>query len=138
MGLNMRAPVGIVALALFFGVGALISATACVSLLAPGSPLEPMWRLNPRAHDAFQRLGSASPAVLGVVSVACASAAAGLAWRRRWGHRLAVALLGVNLLGDVLNVALGVEPRALVGVPIVAALLWYLTRPRVSASFETA
>jgi hypothetical protein len=42
-------PRGITALAIFFGMGACISSTACVSLLLPGSPLEPMWRLNPRA-----------------------------------------------------------------------------------------
>jgi hypothetical protein len=39
---------------------------------------------------------------------------------------LAVGLIVTNLLGNVSNVLLGTEPRAIVGVPIAAALLAYL------------
>jgi hypothetical protein len=35
-----------------------------------------------------------------------------------------------------LNVALGTEPRAIVGIPIVALLLFYLSRPGVRGYFE--
>jgi hypothetical protein len=34
-------------------------------------------------------------------------------------------------------VALGTEPRAIVGIPIVAALLFYLSRPGVRAFFAS-
>lgn len=40
-------PRGVTALSLFFFFGAAMSFIACVSLLFPGSLLEPMWRLNP-------------------------------------------------------------------------------------------
>jgi hypothetical protein len=41
----------------------------------------------------------------------------------------------VNVTGDVVNAALGIEPRALVGVPIVALILWYLFSRRVRGYF---
>jgi hypothetical protein len=49
---------------------------------------------------------------------------------------VAVLLLVVNLVGDVTNVVLGVEPRAIVGIPIVAALLIYLTGANVRSYFR--
>jgi hypothetical protein len=108
-------PAGITALAIFFFLGALISFTACLSLLLPGSFLEPMWQLNPRARHAFAGLGQWAIVLLGAVSVACAFSAAGLWSGRRWGYRLAIVLLTINLVSDVLNVALGTEPRAAIG-----------------------
>ena len=128
-------PRGVAALAVFFGVGAVIAATSCVSLLFPGSALEPMWRLNPRARDAFARMGPLAVALLATVAVACALSSFGL-WRgARWGHRLALVVLAVNLLGDITNLVLGVEPRAAFGVPIVAALLVFLASTPVRALF---
>jgi hypothetical protein len=70
-----------------------------------------------------------------VVGLACAAAARGLWAGRRWGRRLAIALLAVNLVGDGANVVLGTEPRALVGIPIVALLLLFLATGRVRAYF---
>ena len=49
---------------------------------------------------------------------------------------LAVAGLSIHLVGDILNVVLGIEPRAIVGIPIVLALLVYLGRPHVRAAFD--
>jgi hypothetical protein len=40
-----------------------------------------------------------------------------------------------ELTGDFVNVALGIEPRAWVGVPIVALLIWYLSSRRVRSFF---
>lgn len=132
----MLRPRGITALSVFFAAGCLIALIAAVSLLVPGSFLEPMWRLNPRARTAFSTVGIWAPVLLVTVSLACGAAALGL-WRgRRWGHRVAAGLLIVNLIGDVANVALGTEPRAIVGIPIVALLLAYLFRPGVRRYFE--
>lgn len=119
-------PWPITVLSTFFLVGAVLSLTSSVSLLLPGSFLEPIWRLNTRAHDSMIRLGLGGVVLMFVVSVSCAAAAVGL-WRgSRWGHRLAVSLIGINLLGDVANARSGTEPRAIVGVPIAAATLVYL------------
>ena len=47
------------------------------------------------------------------------------------------ALYGIDLTGDVVNAVLGIEPRAIVGVPIVAALLVFLASRPVTAYFRT-
>ena len=43
-------PIGITALSLFFLFGAGASFVSFISLLFPGSFLDPVWRLNPRAR----------------------------------------------------------------------------------------
>ncbi len=48
---------------------------------------------------------------------------------------MGVGLLIVNGTGDLINAALGIEPRAAVGVPIVGLLLWYLSSRKVRAFF---
>ena len=128
-------PAGVTALSIFFVFGATVSFVSFVSLLFPGSFLEPMWRLNPRAREAFTGMGVWAVVLMCVVCAACASAAAGL-WRgARWGYWLAVALLVINLFGDIANVLLGTEPRAAVGIPVVIAVLAFLTRGRVRRFF---
>lgn len=113
-----------------------MSFISAVSLLFPGSLLEPMWRLNPRAHEAFTSIGIWAVVLMCAVCAACASAALGL-WRgARWGYRVAIILLAINLLGDLVNALTGTEPRALAGVPIVVALLLYLMSRRVRHFFE--
>jgi hypothetical protein len=114
----LNSPRGISALSIFFLAGALISFTAGVSLLFPPSFIEPMWRVNPRAYAHLSDLGPWAAVLMFAVSISCATAAVGL-WRRaQWGHKLAVALIAINLVGDVANAVMGIEPRAIVGVPI--------------------
>ena len=129
-------PVGITALSIFFLFGAAAGFLSFVSLLFPGSFLEPMWRLNPRAREGFADMGVWAVVLMCAVCLSCASAAVGL-WRgARWGYWLAVALLAFNLLGDVANVVTGTEPRAAVGIPIVLAILAYLASRRARLFFE--
>lgn len=130
-----KRPIGITILIVFFAVSAVISLTASISLFAPGSFLEPMWRLNPRGQEGLRQLGIAGPVLLAVVSAACALASLGLKRRDRRGYFLAIAILSVNLLGDVINVVSGMEPRAIVGVPIAAAVILYLVSRRVRNYF---
>jgi uncharacterized membrane protein (DUF2068 family) len=127
---------GITALSIFFLAGSAISLTASLSLLRPNSFLESMWRLNPRAHENLSSLGLWAVLLLAIVSLFCAAAAIGL-WRgSRWGHRLAIGLIATNLIGDITNVMLGTEPRAIVGIPIAGAILLYLLRKKVRSSFR--
>jgi len=128
-------PGGITALSAFFLVGAVISFTSGVALLFPGGLLEPMWRLNPRAQEALAGMGVWAIVLMFAVSGACAASALGL-WRgTRWGYRLAIGVLTVNLLGDVANVLSGTEPRAAIGVPVVVAILAFLMSRRVKSFF---
>src|SRR5436305_2430804 len=127
-------PIGITALSLFFLFGPGASFVSSISLLFPGSFLEPIWRLNPRARSGLGDMGVAV-ILMGAICLACASAAVGL-WRgARWGYWLAVSLLAINLLGDVLNVFLGTEPRAVIGIPIALAILAFLMSRRVRRFF---
>jgi uncharacterized membrane protein (DUF2068 family) len=72
-----------------------------------------------------------------VVCLACVTAAVGL-WRgARWGHRVAFVLVTINLLGDIINVITGTEPRAAVGIPVAVAILAYLMSRRVRRFFGT-
>ena len=129
-------PRGITALSIFFLAGAAISLTASLSLLRRNSFLESMWRLNPRAQENLSSLGLWAVLLLAVVSLFCATAAIGL-WRgSRWGHWLALGLITINLIGGVINVLLGTEPRAIVGVPIAATMLAYLMSKRVQDYFS--
>jgi len=133
-----RRPPGVTALAGLFTFGTLASGLSAPSLLTPGGPLEPIWRLNPRAREAFSHIGAWAPLLLAAVCLACAAAAYGFFAGRRWGLRLGVALLLANLAGDLVNAALGVEPRAIVGIPIVAIILGYVSSRKVRAFFAEA
>jgi hypothetical protein len=129
-------PVGVTALGGLFAFGTLVSGLSVVSLLTPGGPLEPMWQVNPRARAAFAGMGDWALVLLGLVCISCAAGAYGFVAGRRWGYRLGVGLLLVNLAGDVINAALGIEPRAAAGVPVVLLLLWYLSSRRVRTFFR--
>ena len=109
-------PYGVTALGIFFAAGALISSLSA-------------------AREAFTGLGGWVVLLLSFVSCMRVGVAVGFWRRRRWGYWLGVGLLLVNLIADIANVALGIEPRAAVGIPIVVALLFYLSRPRVCTSF---
>lgn len=109
-----------------------------LGLLFPGSILEPMWRLNPDAHTAFQSLGRLSILLMLVVGAACASAAIGLAARRSWGRRIAIGVLAVNLLGETINAVARHDLRTLIGLPIGGALIFYLMSKRVRDFFGTS
>ena len=76
--------------------------------------------------------------LLGALCLACAATAYGLVMRKKWGYRLALTLLVTNLTADVVTLLSGLEPRALIGIPIVAALLLYVSTHRVRKYFFPA
>ena len=131
-----RIPRGVRALAAFFVFGACMSLIACIGLLFPGGPLEPMWQLNPHAHPTFLRMGFWAVALMGTVSIACALSAGGLLTRSFWGYWLALAVLTVNLTGDTANAILREDPRTLIGLPIGGVLIAYLLRPQIRGLFR--
>jgi hypothetical protein len=134
--LSSHRPPGVTAFACFLAFGTLASGLSFISVLTPGGPLEPMWRLNPRAHEAFSHIGFWAPLLLATVCLACGAAAFGFFTGRLWGYWLGVALIVANLAGDLVNAVFGIEARAVYGVPIVALLLWYLASRRVRAYFR--
>jgi uncharacterized membrane protein (DUF2068 family) len=121
-------PIGMKLLALFFAFGACMCALTIWLLLFPGGALDSLWRLNPEAHAAFQRIGGLLILLMVIVGVACALAAIGLARNAKWGRWLGILILAVNLVGDLTNTLLRHDPRTLVGVPIAGAMIFYLAR----------
>jgi hypothetical protein len=128
-------PPGVTALIFLFAFGVLASGLALVTLAAPGGPLDAIWRVNPRGHEAFLQMGAPAFVLLAAVCIACAATAFGLFARKKWGYRAAAAMLLVNLAGSLVNVLTGSEPHAIVGVPVVGLMLWYLSTPRVRMYF---
>jgi hypothetical protein len=99
-----------------------------LALAFPGGFLEPIWRLKPEARVEFQRIGSASIALMAVVGAACGLAAVGLAKNAEWGRRLAIGVLAVNLVGDSLNALLRHDVKTLIGLPIGGLMILFLVR----------
>ena len=62
------------------------------------------------------------------VAIACLFAAIGL-WRGTiWGKRVAVTILSINIIGDLANVLFRHDYRALIGLPVGAAIIVFLVR----------
>jgi hypothetical protein len=114
-----------------------MAGTTCLALLFPMSELRVMWRLNREAQVAFQAMGSWAIVLMFCVAAACAIAAIGLWILARWGHRLAIAILLVNMLGDVGNAIVRGDFRTLIGIPIATAMIGYLLAPRMRQKFAS-
>jgi hypothetical protein len=114
--------------AAFFTFGATMCLLAIVLLVFLGTKLDSLWNLNPDARIAFQWLGSWSVLLMLAVGTGCALTAIGL-WRGKlWGIRLALAILFINMIGDLVNVVARHDYRSLLGLPIAGAMIFYLAR----------
>jgi len=125
-------------IALFFGFGTLMSAVAALALAVPGKWSEQLWRLNPAARTGFEAIGNWAVALMLLVAAACAGAAIGLWLGRPLGHRLAVTVLSLNLVGDVSNALIRGDRRTLIGLPIGGAMIAYLLSRRIREHFKAA
>jgi uncharacterized membrane protein (DUF2068 family) len=115
-------------LAAFFAFGASMCAFVLALLLFPGSPLDSVWRLNPEARLAFRSLGNWSFLLMLAVGILCLFAAIGL-WRGTvWGTRVALSILSINIIGDIVNALFRNDYRALIGLPVGAAIIFFLVR----------
>jgi hypothetical protein len=113
----------------FFTFGAIMCVLTTVLLLFPGTALDVLWRLNPNAHAGFQSIGNWSIAIMFVVGSGCLFTAIGL-WRGTiWGACMAVIILAANMAGDLFNGFFRHDYRALLGLPVAAAMIFYLVRP---------
>lgn len=133
--MRLARPAGISALSFFFVFGMTMSGLAAASLAWPGGALEPMWQINPKGREGLGALGLPAIVLMATVSLACAGAAAGLWFGRLWGWWLAVTILVINATAGLLNGVLGNDPRALIGLPVAGAMLYYLRMARVRAFF---
>jgi hypothetical protein len=124
------------ALAIFFFFGAVAATAAGATLVFPGTALDRIWTLNPRAYRDLSPLGKAVGIAFLLLAVVLFIAGAGWLKRRLWGWRLAVAIFVIHVLADLVNVFRGLIVEGGVGVVISLALLLYLLRKDVRAVFE--
>lgn len=62
------------------------------------------------------------------VGILCLFAAIGL-WRGTvWGTRVALTILSINIIGDIVNALFRHDYRALIGLPVGAAIIFFLVR----------
>jgi hypothetical protein len=125
-----------VAIGIFLFFGMTMAVLAGTTLLCPGTSLDRIWVLNRRAHFQLVRLG---PRVgLAFLLLGMTLAAAGVGWfqRKRWGWRLAVSIIGIQVLGDLLNLVSGDYLRGVTGVAAAGSLFVYLCRPPVKILFN--
>ncbi|HZQ69782.1 MAG TPA: hypothetical protein VFA68_14765 [Terriglobales bacterium] len=131
-------PFGYTAIGVFLFFGATMASYAAITLAFPGTILDEAWVLNPVAHQQLASLGrrTAFPYVL----LALALFIAGLGWfrRRRWGWLLAVAIISINLLGNLFNAFRGEWFKGGVGVVIAGVLLAYMTSGKIREYFRRA
>ena len=80
-------------------------------------------------------MGSWAIVLMFCVATACAISAIGLWIRARWGHRLAIAILLVNMVGDVGNAIVRDDLWTLIGIPIAAMMIGYLLTPGIRRNF---
>ncbi len=116
----------------FFIFGTVMCLLTIVLLAFPGSFLEPIWRLNPEAHRAFESIGPWAFILMATVGAVCAMSALGLGLRRDWGRWLAIAVLAANLIGDTAGAIVRHDPRTLIGLPIGGAMILALIKIRFS------
>lgn len=107
-------------------------ALTIVLLLFPGTRLNAIWGLNPGARPAFESMGNIAILLMLMVGLACGLAAIGLAHGAKWGCRVAIVILSVNLIGDLLGAFLRRDLRTLIGVPIAGAMIFYLVNRSVT------
>jgi hypothetical protein len=108
---------------------------AGTTLVWPGTILDRIWALNPRAYNQLSPLGRSVGIPFLILSLALA--VAGLGWfkRRRWGWQLAVVVIATRVLGDFVNVVRGQLVQGGLGIAIAGALLAYLLRPKTRSAF---
>jgi hypothetical protein len=127
---------GLTAMAVFLVFGATMATLAGITLLFPGSFLDPIWRLNPEAGEQLRQLGRGIGIAFLGLGAAMVAAAIGWIKRRFWGWALAVIIIASQVLGDLVNALRGEFLKGAVGVVIAAALLAYLIRPVTRGAFE--
>jgi hypothetical protein len=123
------------AVGVFLLFGALMAFLAGTTLIWPGTALDRLWALNAPAYKQLAPFGTAVGAFFLLLGTILTAAGVGWLRHRIWGFRLAVVIIGVQVLGNLVNAFRGDIVRGGVGSAIAVALLIYLLHPKVRAVF---
>lgn len=125
-----------VAIGIFLFFGMAMAALAGTTLLRPGTDLDRIWLLNPRAHSQLAYLGPRIGLAFLLLALALGATAIGWFQKKKWGWRLAVCIIGIQVLGDLVNLLSGDFIRGVPGVVIAGAVLAYLCRSTIKELFS--
>ena len=131
-------PPGFSAIGVFLFFGGVMAGVAATLFLLHGTPLDRAWGLNPTAYKQLAPLGGKVGILFILLTAALVTAGVGWFRRRLWGWRLAVGVIGTQVVGDIINLVRGDWLRGGTGFVIAGSLLFYLLRPRVRAAFSRA
>jgi len=126
---------GFTAVGVFLLFGMSMASLAGLTLAWRGTFLDRIWALNPTAYTQLAPLGRLVGAAFLLLAVALGVAAVGWFLRRLWGWQLAVAIIAIQLLGDLMNLLRGDFVRGPIGILIAGALLIYLLRRAIKGTF---
>jgi hypothetical protein len=129
-------PAGFSAMGIFLFFGAVTASVSAIPLLWPGTSLDRLWTLNPKAYQELAPFGSSVGILFLVLGVTIGMAGAGWFRRRLWGWRLAVAIITTQVLGDLVNCFRGEWLAGATGVIIAGMLLLFLLRPKMRSAFH--
>jgi hypothetical protein len=128
-------PPGFFAVGIFLFFGASMASLAAITLVWRGTFLDRIWSLNPTAYRQLAPLGRG----VGILFLlpGLVLAAGGIGWfrNRLWGWKLAVAVITLQMAGDVINCLRGDWLHGGIGVVIAGALLLFLLRPTIKKAF---
>lgn len=132
-----RGAAGLTAMGCFLLFGAVTASVAGATLVWPGTSIDRIWELNPRAYRELAPFGRAVGIPFLLLGATLGIACVGWFQRRVWGWWLAVVVIGTQVLGDLVNIFMGRVLEGVVGVAIAGAVFFYLVRPKVRAAFGT-
>lgn len=133
--MSHQRPGSVVVVAFSLLAATFIALATGISLVRPGTALDRLWQLNPRAHAAFAPLGRLAGALL--LLLACITAATGIGLlRRRDGRGFAIAIFAANGLGDLTSLLFRDRMKGAAGVFIAGVFLFLLLRPRMRSFFS--
>ena len=104
-------PPGFIAMGIFLLLGAIMASLAAATLLRRGTILDRIWDLNPVAYMQLAPLGGKFGILFVLLGAALTMAGIGWLRHRLWGWRLTVAIIAIQVFGDIANCVRG-------GIPI--------------------
>jgi len=134
--ISPKPPGGWRAIGIFLLAGSAAATLAGITLIAPRTPVDRIWVLNPHGHTQLLTTGKFVGILFPILGVTLAAAGFGWLKVRYWGWILAVMLIGGNLLGDTIRLAQGEWLSGAVGVLLAGALFLYIISAPVRGFFR--